>query len=116
MVRLYQRLLSALIVEEDPKENNTKLDDGAQGDCLHCTSEEIKKQIESDIEKADDIQSRELDLDQRIILELQSLGIFEELVVFFSLPLSYHCVLNFFGFLCNFLVICFNSFPLFSQI
>ncbi|XP_059070758.1 uncharacterized protein LOC131063071 [Cryptomeria japonica] len=108
MLPLSQRLLSALIVEEDCEETHRKLYDGPQDDCLHRTSEDCPHgnctQIESDTENAEyrglderhahrgqtfglissiaayDIQSQEMDLDQRILLELQSIGLFPESV------------------------------------
>lgn len=87
MVPLYQRLLSALIVEEKSDETNRKLDAGPQDDCLHCTNDYSPcgncTHIDIDTENAYDIQSQELDLDQRILLELQSIGLFQELMVYF---------------------------------
>ncbi|XP_057871413.2 uncharacterized protein LOC131077850 isoform X1 [Cryptomeria japonica] len=56
MYPLSERLLSALIGEEDSEETNGKLYDGPQDDCLHCTSEDSPcgscTQIESDSENA----------------------------------------------------------------
>ncbi|GLJ55473.1 hypothetical protein SUGI_1191200 [Cryptomeria japonica] len=89
MLPLSQRLLSALIVEEDCEETHRKLYDGPQDDCLHRTKYRGLDErhahrgqtfgLISSI-AAYDIQSQEMDLDQRILLELQSIGLFPESV------------------------------------